>query len=142
VIVLKASQVKIGLAAVVTVLAIVYLGFTGFQKSMVYYLTVSELKARGSEMYGEGVRVSGHVEPGTIQTDPVTLVHRFVISADGEKLPVVYRGVTPDTFKEGAEVVVEGKYDPSGTFMAETLLAKCPSKYEGVETENDGMKGL
>jgi cytochrome c-type biogenesis protein CcmE len=131
---MKASQIKIGIAAAVIVLAILYLGFTGFQQSMVYYLTVEELKARGSEIYGEGIRVSGHVEVGSIESDPIKMEHAFIISENGERLSVLYKGIAPDTFKDGCEVVVEGKYDPSGTFMAETLLAKCPSKYEGVES--------
>ena len=138
---MKASQIKIGIAATVIVLAILYLGFTGFQKSMVYYLTVDELKARGSEVYGDGIRVSGYVEAGTIESDPKRMHHEFVISENGETLKVQYDGITPDTFKEGAQVVVEGRYDPSGTFKAETLLAKCPSKYESAEAEGNGTDG-
>jgi len=138
---MKASQIKIGMAGIVIAGAILYLGFTGFEKSMVYYLTVTELKARGSDVYGEGVRVSGLVDEGSIQADPRNMEYRFVISADGDRLPVFYRGIAPDTFKEGAEVVVEGKYDSSGIFMAETLLAKCPSKYEGTASDSSGMSG-
>ncbi len=138
---MKASQIKIGIAVVVIVLSIIYLGFTGFQQSMVYYLTVEELKARGSEIYGEGIRVSGHVEVGSIESDPIKMEHTFTILENGERLSVLYSGITPDTFKEGCEVVVEGKYDPSGTFMAETLLAKCPSKYEGVEPGQEDTGG-
>ena len=45
-------------------------------------------------------------------------------------LPVRYLGIdVPDLFKDGAEVVVEGHF-ASGTFMAERVMAKCPSKYE------------
>ncbi len=139
---LKAGQIKMGIAVVVIVSAILYLVFAGFEKSMVYYLTVSELKARGSEMYGEGVRVSGNVEEGTIESNQMSMEHRFVITSEGEKLPVLYRGITPDTFMEGVEVVVEGKYGPSGIFVAENLLAKCPSKYEGVGSEEEEARGL
>ena len=52
-------------------------------------------------------------------------------------LPVTYQGIIPDTFKENAEVVVEGFYHPQKTvFRATTLLAKCPSKYEGLAEED------
>jgi cytochrome c-type biogenesis protein CcmE len=139
---LKAGQIKMGIAVVVIVSAILYLVFAGFEKSMVYYLTVSELKARGSDMYGEGVRVTGNVEEGTIESNQMSMEHRFIIASEGEKLPVLYRGITPDTFMEGAEVVVEGKYEPSGIFVAENLLAKCPSKYEGVDAEQEEASGL
>jgi cytochrome c-type biogenesis protein CcmE len=134
---MTSKQLKIGIAVVVIVGAIVYLISSGFQQTMVYYLTVQELKAKGSELYNEGVRVSGLVEAGSIESDPSGLEHRFVIEADGETLDVYYRGIAPDTFKEGAEVVVEGKYDVAeGLFRADLLLAKCPSKYEGVEEES------
>jgi cytochrome c-type biogenesis protein CcmE len=133
---MKANQIKIGVAVVVCVMAIVYLVFSGFEDTMVYYLTVKELKAKGSEVYNEGIRVSGRVEQGSIESNPITLEHRFVIEADGETLDVLFRGIAPDTFKDGAEVVVEGKYDPAGgVFLAEMLLAKCPSKYEEMEAD-------
>ncbi len=138
---MNAKQIKITLAVVVTIGAIAYLVVSGFQNSMVFYLTVKELRARGSDVYGEDVRVSGHVEEGTIESDPMSMEHRFVITADGERLSVFYKGVAPDTFKDGAEVVVEGKYDPSGLFVAENLLAKCPSKYEVAEPEREETAG-
>ena len=48
----------------------------------------------------------------------------------GLTLPVVYKGAVPDTFKAGAEVIVEGGLQPDGRFMAKTLMTKCPSKYQ------------
>ncbi|NIQ00058.1 MAG: hypothetical protein GWM98_06255, partial [Nitrospinaceae bacterium] len=45
-------------------------------------------------------------------------------------LPVVYKGVTPDMFEGGREVVVEGTLGTDGVFHANTLLTSCPSKYE------------
>jgi cytochrome c-type biogenesis protein CcmE len=50
-------------------------------------------------------------------------------------VPVVYRGVVPDTFQESGEVVVEGGLGSEGVFRARTLLAKCPSKYEPEESK-------
>ena len=52
---------------------------------------------------------------------------------DGAKVfPVVYRGIAPDTFTDGVDVVVEGRMDEDGTFRATTLLAKCASRYESA----------
>ena len=50
--------------------------------------------------------------------------------ASAKSIPVVYAGTVPDIFREGIQVVVEGKMGSDGTFEAETLLAKCPSKYQ------------
>lgn len=97
---------------------------------MVYYLTVSELKARADSLYSQGLRVSGKVAPGSIQWNSRALELRFQLVDKGQMLSVAYHGVKPDMFKEGAQVVVEGKYRSPGLFGAQTLLTSCPSKYE------------
>ncbi len=51
---------------------------------------------------------------------------------EGGALPVTYRGAVPDIFGPDIEVVVEGKWTPGGVFVADTLLAKCPSKFEAA----------
>ena len=57
---------------------------------------------------------------------------RFVISDGGHSLPVVYSGIVPDIFRPGITVVVEGHYTGQGPFQAQTLLAKCPSKFQAA----------
>jgi cytochrome c-type biogenesis protein CcmE len=109
-------------------LAIGLLVARGAKKSMVYYVTVSELISEGKGRGREGLRVTGTVVPGTIERDDLTL--RFQMTDGSKAVPVSYRGVIPDTFGEKGEVVVEGAYRPDGTFDANFLMAKCPSKYE------------
>lgn len=75
------------------------------------------------------VRVSGLVVGETIDWDPQQLILRFEIADDGGSLPVLYKGVRPDMFRDGAQAVIEGKYSSGGVFEASTLLLKCPSKY-------------
>ena len=53
-------------------------------------------------------------------------------SGGDTSLPVVYSGVVPDAFKQNADVVVEGSLTRAGTFEADSLLVKCPSKYEAA----------
>jgi len=76
--------------------------------------------------------VAGDVKAGSIQH----LVGRvdFVLMEQGKGLPVSYVGTDPlpDTFKDGAQCLVEGKVSPDGHFVAETLQAKCASKYEAA----------
>ena len=86
--------------------AVAYLVYGGVRETMVYYLTVEELHARVPDVYGERVRVSGNVIPGTIKH-----------GADGAL-----------EFS-----VVEGVYSESGVFQADILLAKCPTKYESTD---------
>jgi len=118
----------IGLAVAV---ALSYLGFTAFQGASMYYLTVDELLARTEDGYGERVRVMGTVMDGSVEKNAETdALHFAVTSDDGASLPVVYSGMVPDAFKQGADVVVEGSWTPGQAFAADSLLVKCPSKYE------------
>jgi cytochrome c-type biogenesis protein CcmE len=124
---------KLIVAGLIIIGAIAYLMFSGINDSMVYYYTVSELMAKADSLDGRGVRVSGYVEPGSVQRTAGAPEIRFVVfeKQSDETVPVVYRGTVPDTFKENAEVVVEGTYRTGDrVFQANTLLAKCPSKYE------------
>ena len=118
-----------------------YIVLNGFDRSMVYYLTVNELLVRGASA-GENVRVAGVVVPGSIEKDARALSLSFVVEdkAGGGTIPVTYSGIVPDTFQEKSDVVVEGALGTDGIFRAQTLMAKCPSKYEG-QYENLEKKG-
>ncbi len=118
------------LVALVLVGAVGFLGFNAFKSASMYYLTPSELLAKGEEAYNDEVRLSGTVMDGTIERDADDGLHFTVTDDEGTKIPVVYGGVVPDTFQEGADVVVEGELTRDGVFDANNLLAKCPSKYE------------
>ena len=99
-----------------------------------YYLTVDELLARGDLAYGEQVRLMGRVADGSVDNNPSASTLRFAVTGeDGASLPALYSGMVPDAFREDAEIVLEGTLTPAGTFQADSLLVKCPSKYEGTE---------
>jgi len=99
-----------------------------------YYMTVAELHAQGAEVYGQRVRVNGDVAEGTEDWDANNVTLRFSIidenSESGELLPIVFFGPRPDNFQRAASAIIEGELMPDGTFQAETLLLKCPSRYE------------
>jgi len=105
---------------------------------MVYYLTVTELLER-RDGPGEDYRVSGTVEQGSIVRSPTGIDVRFRMTDGDSTVPVSYHGVVPDTFVDEAAVVVEGSLQPDGAFVAHTLLAKCPSKYEAADGEAGGV---
>lgn len=118
------------IGGLVIVLAIAYLGYTGFQSSAAYYYTVSEVTQQGSSVYGKTLRISGKVAPGSVYTEKGNLALNFSITEGGHNLPVVYQGVTPDTFRTDSDIVVEGQLDSQGVFRASSILTKCPSKYD------------
>lgn len=125
---MRKKNLKFVIGGIILILAIIYLVYTGIQKTGLYCLTVSELKSGGSSSYGEVVRVNGNVADGTIKWDGQSL--HFIITDGKQDLQVMYRGVAPDTFKNGTEVVVRGVWEAGSIFQADKIMAKCPSKYE------------
>lgn len=116
-------------AVLIVVAAIGGLIYMGVRGSSMYYMTVAELKAQADTVYGDKIRLGATVLDGSIQSGPDGVTN-FVVTDGANTLPVSYGGSLPDTFEDGAEVVLQGKMTPSGTFEASSLLAKCPSKYE------------
>ncbi|GCE25895.1 hypothetical protein KDA_13790 [Dictyobacter alpinus] len=119
------------LAGIAILGAMIYLVYANTQSSAVYYLTVPELH-HCSDCVARSVRVSGIVEKNTIKRNDQTQSVSFSITDSNQTLPVTYSGVVPDIFKPGVQVVVEGHYTGSGPFEAQTLLAKCPSKFQSA----------
>ena len=124
-------KMKFAVGSGVIVLTIIYLVFTGVSKTSTYFLSISELLERGSSIHGTGIRVKGNVVEGSIKRDKIKLLADFQITDESEKsLAVHYKGVVPDLFKEGIDVIVDGHITVDGVFQATTLLTSCPSKYD------------
>ncbi|MCA9741734.1 MAG: cytochrome c maturation protein CcmE [Deferribacteres bacterium] len=140
-------KVRVYIALAVIVTAMAFLMISGFNtETMVYSVTISELKAKGDDAYAKGYRVNGFVDPNTIQKSADMLTVNFVVKDEAENMPVEYNGILPDTFKPSTfdgdiEVLLEGKFRQDGTFMATNIMTKCASKYdpaEGGETKTYG----
>ena len=82
------------------------------------YLTVSELKSQAESLHSQQVRVGGRIVPGSIDWDDKAKVMRFVLTDDKESLTIAHKGIVPDNFKPGADLIVEGKYRPDDAFEA------------------------
>ena len=111
--------------------AIVYLVYANTQANAVYYMTIPELQ-NCSLCTVQSVRVAGNVQKGSIVRNDKQDKISFSIVDGNQTLPVTYNGVVPDIFAPGIQVVVEGHYTGSGPFQAQTLLAKCPSKFQAA----------
>ncbi|MBI4787969.1 MAG: cytochrome c maturation protein CcmE [Chloroflexi bacterium] len=110
--------------------AIAYVTVSSFQSNAIYYLTLKELNAQRTSLVGQPVRINAPLDKTSIQFDDKTLVLKFNLQEEQLVLPVVYKGVKPDTFDQGESVVAEGRLGADGVFQASTILVKCPSKYE------------
>ncbi|HET6348161.1 MAG TPA: cytochrome c maturation protein CcmE [Candidatus Krumholzibacteria bacterium] len=128
----KQHRFAVGIAVVL--IAIGYFAFAGYNEGKAYYKTIEEVTAMGPKAEKQRLRVAGLVKEGTIERDGTHV--SFVLAQDVETmqhtLRVHYVGSqpVPDTFKDRAEAVVEGKCLPDGTFEADHIQAKCASKYE------------
>lgn len=134
----KGVQIAVG-----ALLVVILLGWFGWSQleegAFVYYKNLEELRESGE--VNSAARIHGFVVAGSIERDLSAKVVRFrvrstpegTVGSGEDYLPVVYSSLeTPDLFKDGAEVVVEGRLVGSdrGTFEATHILAKCPSKFE------------
>jgi len=124
------KKIKFIVGGVAIALAVVYLIYTGIASNSAYFLTVDELYTKGDVMHNRTVRVAGQVDAETIDFNNRDLVLKFdVTSETGERMSVVFNGPKPDQMREGAEAILEGKYNGE-IFTAQSLLLKCPSRYE------------
>ena len=128
-------KIKFLVGSLVIILAVVWLGFSSFDEDLAYYKTVDELRTMGEEAYGHRIRVAGNVVPGSIEK--VSKGVRFTLEQEGHTLRVSYVGkdLLPDTFKDDAQAMAEGKLLPSGEFQSTLIQAKCASKYEATYTQ-------
>jgi cytochrome c-type biogenesis protein CcmE len=121
--------VRFGAVIVIILTALGYLAYTGVQDSKSYYVTIKELNGMGDSAYSKRLRVAGNVAPGSIKRQGTHV--EFQLEEEGRMIPVVYSGTEapPDTFKDNAQALAEGKYGRDGVFHANNIQAKCASKY-------------
>jgi len=114
-----------GLAGIAAVAAVVLLAF---EDSIVYFLSPSDVVAERPDE-GRRFRLGGLVEEGSVSrgADGVTVAFRVTDTVNA--VPVVFRGLLPDLFREGQGVVAEGALDAGGTFVAAQVLAKHDETY-------------
>lgn len=141
---------KFGLGACLLAASIGYLMFAGLQQSSTYYFTIAEFLPRKDELVGQGIRVAGRVEAGSLRKQTSakgTEMHFAIADFEGPdrvpvagSVPVTYTGVVPDMFGEGRDVIIEGRY-VDGRLHAQTVMTSCPSKYEpGTEGAPPGQQ--
>jgi cytochrome c-type biogenesis protein CcmE len=132
-------RAKFIIGGIIVAAAVVYLIASSISSSAQYYLTVKELQEKEQTMAGRNVRVSGFVVGDSIAYNPQAsnLSFDIVDSHDElsstvkvQTLKIVYTGPKPDLLQHEAQAIAEGKLNPDGTFAANNLLLKCPTRYE------------
>jgi cytochrome c-type biogenesis protein CcmE len=119
--------VLIGLGLVALGMAVA-LVLNAFRSNLVFFFTPTQV-ANGEVPQGRSFRIGGLVESGTLTREPDGLTVRFAVTDTVKRVPVVYKGILPDLFKEGKGAVAQGQVGADGLFVASEVLAKHDENY-------------
>lgn len=128
---MRHRAIRIGLTTLVLSLAFGGLLWSTLSEGTEYYKHVDEVMADPDAWHGQRLQLHGFVVPASIYRKRDSLDYRFQIQNNGAVVDARYTGIVPDTFQDGAEVVVKGSLGPEGFAVDPNgVMAKCPSKYE------------
>ena len=128
--VLKARHKRFALIAMGLLLigSAVALVLNALNSNMAFFYTPTQV-SQGEVPKETNFRIGGLVEMGSIKRGDDGLTVNFVVTDTAKTVPVVYKGVLPDLFKEGKGAVVQGKIGADGLFTASEVLAKHDENY-------------
>lgn len=132
----KHQRLVLVVLAASALIGAVLLAMWGLQDRAAYFVTPSDVAAQRVQA-DKAMRLGGMVVNGSLKRDPDGITIRFVVSDGKATTPVVFRGITPDLFREGSGVVAEGRLDPSGLFVADNILAKHDERYMPPQMANE-----
>jgi cytochrome c-type biogenesis protein CcmE len=124
--------------AIAAVLAAVLLAMWGLKDRAAYFFTPIEI-ASGKAEQGKAIRLGGMVETGSLKQAPDGLTVTFLVTDGEARVPVRYRGITPDLFREGSGVVAEGRM-AGEIFVADEILAKHDERYMPPQLGNQAAE--
>ncbi len=120
-------QIFSGVSILAIAGAISYILWGGLEQNLVYFVTPTELLAKGQQAVGNPVRLGGIVSEGSIKQEGTLL--SFSVKDDKNSVPVLSSKTPPQMFHEGMGVVVEGSMQADGRFNAERLMIKHGNEY-------------
>lgn len=127
--------ISVGVAALGVAATLV---LSAFQSNLVFFFTPSQVAANEAPR-GRAFRIGGLVTPGSVKRQPDGVTVQFVVTDTAKNIPVVYRGILPDLFREGKGVVAQGQLGADGVFRANEVLAKHDENYMPREV-SDAIK--
>lgn len=105
-----------------------YLAASAFRENLVFFFSPTQVAAKEAPV-NRSFRVGGLVQEGSLKRDTDGLTVRFTVTDTAANVPVVYKGILPDLFKEGRGCVAQGRLDGNGVFVADQVLAKHDENY-------------
>jgi cytochrome c-type biogenesis protein CcmE len=105
-----------------------FLVANAFRNNLVFFFSPTQVAAKEAPA-NRTFRIGGLVEEGTLKREDDGLTVRFTVTDTAASIPVVYKGILPDLFKEGRGCVAQGRLGNDGVFQAEEVLAKHDENY-------------
>ena len=105
-----------------------FLVANAFRQNLVFFFSPTQVAAKEAPV-DRTFRIGGLVQDGTLKRDTDGLTVRFTVTDTAANIPVVYKGILPDLFKEGRGCVAQGKLGADGVFQADQVLAKHDENY-------------
>lgn len=124
----KHQRLVLGLLALAAIGGASGLALSAMQDQAAFFYAPGDLQGKPLPL-DKAVRLGGMVEDGSLVRKPDGVSVAFAVTDGKGRVPVAFRGVTPDLFKEGSGVVAEGRFNPDGSFTADNLLAKHDERY-------------
>ena len=131
----KHQRLVLVILALLAVFGAVILAMWGLKDRAAYFYTPADVAA-GKASPGRAVRLGGMVERGSVRRDGDGVTTRFIVEDGEARVPVTYRGILPDLFREGSGVVAEGQLAADRSFVADNILAKHDERYMPPELGN------
>jgi len=126
------SLVALGLAT--------WLVLGAFRNNLVFFFSPTQVAAKEAPV-GRTFRIGGLVQDGTLKRDSDGLTIRFVVTDTANTIPVAYKGILPDLFKEGRGCVAQGRVGSDGVFYADQIMAKHDENYMPPEAAKALQEG-
>jgi len=140
----KHQRLTLAAAAIAAVGGSAVLAMTGLKEQVAYFYAPEDV-ARGGVPTGRASRLGGMVAAGSLAREADGVTIRFVVADAVARVPVRFKGITPDLFREGSGVVAEGRFLVDGSFAADNLLAKHDERYmppqaAGAKHKSDSLR--
>lgn len=141
----KHQRLTLLVLAIAAVLAAVLLAMSALRGQASYFYAPADVVRKGLPL-DKAVRIGGMVEEGSVRLAGDGVTMDFVVGDETDAtIPVRYKGIVPDLFKEGSGVVAEGRFQPEGLFVATEILAKhdenyMPPKLAGERHKTESLK--
>jgi len=124
----KNQRMTLVVLAVVAIVGAALLAMSALKDQAAYFYTPTDV-LKDHVAPGTAVRLGGMVTSGSLKRLPDGVTITFAVTDNAASVPVRFAGIVPALFREGSGVVADGRFEPGGTFVADTILAKHDERY-------------